>query len=59
MGRTIDNLNLALKRQCADATSFTPKGPLGEERDTCVGNGAPGCLATCYLGSCASQELPM
>ena len=58
MGRTIDNLNLALKRQCADATSFTPEDPLGEERDGCVGNGGMGCPATCYLSSGASQELP-
>ena len=52
-------MTASVKLQCADATSFTPKGPLGKERDTCVGNGALGCLATCYLGSGASQELPV
>ena len=52
-------MTASVKLQCADATSFMHKGPLGKERDACVGNGALGCLATCYLGSGASQELPV
>ena len=52
-------MTASVKLQCADATSFTPKSPLGKERDTCVGNGGLGCPATCYLGSGASQELPV